>query len=172
MLFVQSCARAERCLIRLSKHSNRAFLTFETWSGEQSVMQDVPVLVQSMRSLEQWEEPLLDEPKVKLHMPGMQILHTLAEKMKGVSDIMEIHASSDGQLKLSVLQSQVSKRKQANSKKRGKTNGKNEPAGAGLRTSTGDPFFHPSLLPAPLLLVFIACSCCCSRCRSRPPFLV
>lgn len=105
---LQGCEKSDHSSIRLTKQFQRAYLTCETLTGDQALTQDVPIVVQSVRRIDEFEEPQLDDPEVKINMPNMKVLATLIDKMKGVSDVLEIQASSAGTLILSVAQSQVS----------------------------------------------------------------
>jgi len=49
----------------------------------------------------------VDDPRVVLYMPDLKALAALTDKMKGLSDVIEITASSDGKMKFSVGQQMV-----------------------------------------------------------------
>lgn len=105
---LQSCAQHDKSHLRLLKRSGRAFLSIDSdRSDNHKVTHEVPVQVMQAKALQECEEPFLDEPAVKINLPPMSILGSIADKMKQVSEILDIEATSDGTLTLAVNQSQV-----------------------------------------------------------------
>ena len=50
----------------------------------------------------------MSEPLVKVVMPDLKALAALTDKMKGLSDVLEITASTDGKMTLTINQTMVS----------------------------------------------------------------
>jgi len=104
---LKACEKAERAVLKLTKRNQRAYLTCDTLSAEGRVQQDVPIIVQSTKRVDDWEEPMLEEPQVKLSLPDLKALAALIDKMKHVSDVIDIVATSDGKITLTAEQSMV-----------------------------------------------------------------
>lgn len=79
----------------------------ESTTNGHRVLQDLPIQLQSARKIEECEEPLLDEPKVKTSMPSLKLLSQVVDKMKAVSEYIEIEATSSGIMTFSVRQTMV-----------------------------------------------------------------
>lgn len=98
---IKSGERAMRIVIKLTKKNGRAFLTFEI-SETVGITQEVPVMLQSLKSLAEYAEPHMPEPEVQLSMPNLTSLKSVIERMKSVSDQVTIEASSTGRLQFCV----------------------------------------------------------------------
>ena len=114
---LQSCVAHDKSALRLLKRNGRAFLSISSDHVDSNqVSHEVPVQVMQAKALAECEEPMLDEPAVKINLPPVSMLASIADKMKQVSEILDIEATSDGTLTLAVNQSQVRQHsKQSNS---------------------------------------------------------
>lgn len=94
-------------VLRLSKREKRAYLTVESKSNDNRVLQDLPIQIQSARKIEDCEEPFLDEPRVKTRMPNLKLLAQVIDKMKTVAEHVEVRQQSNGVCTFTVEQNMV-----------------------------------------------------------------
>jgi len=103
---IKSGMNADKIVMKLTKKSNRAFLTFDITENV-SIIQDVPVTLQPVKRMKEYYEPELPDPEVQLRMPDMKALKNVIDRMKSVSDILTIEASSSGELVFEVATDMV-----------------------------------------------------------------
>lgn len=94
---LRSSERAHKTIIKLTKKNERAFLTFEITENV-SITQDVPISLQNVKVLSEYQEPELPEPEVQIRMPPLGNLKTVVDRMKAVNDELTIEASSLGRM--------------------------------------------------------------------------
>lgn len=94
---IQSGVRATKTVIKLTKKNERAYLTFEITENV-NIIQDVPITMQTMKSLKEYQEPELPEPEIQTRMPHLGNLKTVIDRMKAVSDELTIEADSAGRV--------------------------------------------------------------------------
>jgi len=94
---LRSSERAHKTVIKLTKKTERAFLTFEITENV-SITQDVPISLQNVKSLVEYQEPELPEPEVQIRMPPLGNLKTVVDRMKAVSEELTIEATSLGRM--------------------------------------------------------------------------
>lgn len=83
---------------KLTKRDRRAYLTIISITDEQRVIQDLPIQLQSPKKVEECEEPILEDAKINLHMPSLKALSTTIDKMKAVSQKVNVTTTSDGRM--------------------------------------------------------------------------
>ena len=88
-------------VMKLTKKNEYPYLTFEMFGADEelSLVQDVPIMVQTKKRLLDVQEPPLDPPKVKIYMPDLKKLKSVLDKMKNFSDQILIDTSSHGRVK-------------------------------------------------------------------------
>ncbi|KAJ1970210.1 Checkpoint protein hus1 [Dimargaris xerosporica] len=64
--------------------------------------QDIPVRVLGPRQMEHIHEPLVPEPQVNILMPSLMSIRSIAERMKAISNTIEVSANTNGELRLKV----------------------------------------------------------------------
>lgn len=112
-------------IVKLSKKDNRGYLTFELTSRQLvaqsltvddmephlterrmnertlSLIQDVPITVLPHSELERLAEPSLELPSIKLHMPNLKSLATIADKLQSVNATVDLQLSNAGTMRVS-----------------------------------------------------------------------
>jgi len=94
---IRSGINADKIVMKLTKKSNRAFLTFDITENV-NIIQDVPVTLQPIKRMKEFYEPELPDPEVQIRMPELKALKNVIDRMKSVSDILTIEASLTGEL--------------------------------------------------------------------------
>ncbi|KAJ1980468.1 Checkpoint protein hus1, partial [Dimargaris cristalligena] len=64
--------------------------------------QDVPVRVLGPRQIDHIREPLVPEPQVNILMPSLTNIRSIVERMKTISNTLEISANTNGEFRLKV----------------------------------------------------------------------
>lgn len=103
---IKSGMQADKIVMKLTKKSNRAFLTFDITENV-NIIQDVPVTLQPLKRMKEYYEPELPDPEVQIRMPDMKALKNVIDRMKSVSDILTIEATSSGELVFEVATDMV-----------------------------------------------------------------
>lgn len=85
-----------RIIFKLSKKGGNPYLTFDITSSSMSLIQDVPVAIQSPERIPECQEPDLPPPTVKIRMPPLNSLKKVIERMKSVSDQLILTATNTG----------------------------------------------------------------------------
>lgn len=86
---LRSAAAADLVLIKLTK-KGVPVLTFEIYTPLGPILQDVPVTVLSAVRLAEFHEPQHDQAR-GLTLPPLSKLHTLVDRMKGLSHTLHLH---------------------------------------------------------------------------------
>jgi hypothetical protein len=73
-----------KVLVALVKRDDAVSLEFSITGEAISLVQNVPVQIGNLRSIEDSAEPQVPEPLVKFYMPDLKYLKTIADRMKSV----------------------------------------------------------------------------------------
>lgn len=106
---VQSSEKASRSTLKLTKKEGRAFLTIDSTQDGANIIQDVPITIQSFRSIAEHDEPVLDTPTMKFRLPNIRVLHQMCDTIKQLDHTgqLTITADDNGRVKFIIQDQQV-----------------------------------------------------------------
>eukprot|EP01132_Coremiostelium_polycephalum_P003164 gene3164-3962_t len=101
---LQSGINSNDIVVRLVKKGNLPFLHFIIKNTTTTVVlfQDVPIVLLTAQQLAQITEPILPDPQVHILMPPLKNVQNVIEKMRNLSEALNIRVSMNNQLTLSV----------------------------------------------------------------------
>ncbi|SNX87627.1 related to protein hus1, required for S-M and DNA damage checkpoints [Melanopsichium pennsylvanicum] len=110
---LRSANNAYSVILRLAKRNKDPLLSFSISSQSRTgakleVVQDVLIKVLKPAEMSRIVEPLCPEPDVHIILPKLLDLRTVTEHMRSLSDVVTLSANKQGQLRLSVMEHQVS----------------------------------------------------------------
>ncbi len=73
-----------------------------------SVTQDVPISLVSAAQFALLTEPMLPDPKVNIMLPVLKTLRPIVDRMKNISEFLQLNANMRGELSLKVEADMVS----------------------------------------------------------------
>lgn len=87
--------------MRLLKQDGRSYLSFKMRAIDIEVTQNIPIQLISIRSMEQYAEPLVPSPTVQIELPATnRSLRTVVDRLKSMHKYLTIDASMDGRMAL------------------------------------------------------------------------
>lgn len=110
---LRSANNAYSVILRLAKRNKDPLLSFsisaQSHTGAKlEVVQDVLIKVLKPAEMSRIVEPLCPEPDVHIILPKLLHLRTVADHMRSLSDVVTLSANRRGELRLSVVEDEVS----------------------------------------------------------------
>ncbi|OQR97168.1 hypothetical protein THRCLA_07077 [Thraustotheca clavata] len=99
---LQSGKEASGILLRLLKRDGRSFLSMRARTVDIDIIQNIPIEVLSVASVENHKEPAIPSPNVALEIPSLKSLRTVTDRLKAMQKFLTIEANMDGSIRLRV----------------------------------------------------------------------